>query len=293
MKIVSVLNHKGGVGKTTFTGCIGQALALTGFQTLVIDNDSQHNLSSMMGAGVQSPNIADVYQSDDRKAPEVFLRAVRQTEVEGLHIITSSSALRDSSLRSLELLGNTIQACGLERFYRFVLIDNPPGLDRLQEASIIASDEVFVPTELRQFAIDGIAEMEKTLSARFGQSPRITKIIPNFYKDTKRHNSFILALNSLFPGRVTQTAIPVDPVFDELITENKILFLHRLYSKGAAYYLKIMHELFDLDEDTVWEAMIEKRRERLSEEARQRFFERAGATPGVQSADSADRREEQ
>jgi chromosome partitioning protein len=281
VKIVSVLNHKGGVGKTTFTGCVGQALALSGFSTLVIDNDSQHNLSSMMSAGVRSPNIADVYAAPLMQAPETLLASIRRTEIDNLHIITSSSDLRDSSAPSPDHLQKTIQVCGLGRFYRFVLVDNAPGLDRLQEASVLASDEIFVPTELRQFAVDGIAEMEQTLAARFGSTPRITRIIPNFYKDTKRHNSFILALNRLFPGRVTQTAIPIDPVFDELITENKILFLHRLYSRGAAYYLKIMHELFDVDEDAVWDAILEKRRERLSDEARRRFWERAGAAGQV------------
>jgi hypothetical protein len=63
-------------------------------------------------------------------------------------------------------------------------------------------------------------------------------------------------------------------VFDELVTENKILFLHRLASRGAAYYLKLIHELFDLDEKKVWEMMLEKRDERRSEEARERFLAR-------------------
>ena len=44
MKIISVLNHKGGVGKTTFTGSVAQALSLLGFRVLAADNDSQHNL---------------------------------------------------------------------------------------------------------------------------------------------------------------------------------------------------------------------------------------------------------
>ena len=57
MKIVSIIIHKGGVGKTTFTGSVAQALALVGFRVLAIDNDSQHNLSTMLGVGVQSPSI--------------------------------------------------------------------------------------------------------------------------------------------------------------------------------------------------------------------------------------------
>ena len=274
MQTVSILNHKGGVGKTTFTGCIAQALALCGFRVLVIDNDSQHNLSAMFGCGVQSPNIRDVYRANGRDALHTFLKTIRKTEINDLHIITAPNVLSESDIRDSLQLKNCITSCRLDQYYDYILIDNAPGMDRLQAVSINASDEIFVPTELKQFAIDGIVEMEKILIHRFPACSGISKIIPNFYKNTKRQNTYIAALNTLFPGKVTKTVIPADSVFDELITEEKILFLHRLYSRGAAFYLKIMHELFNLDEGEVWEKMLEKRRQRLSEDARERFFKR-------------------
>ena len=55
--------------------------------------------------------------------------------------------------------------------------------------------------------------------------------------------------------------------------DGKTLFLHRLYSKAAAYYLKIIHELFELDEEKIWDQVKEKRRRTLSNEARTRYFE--------------------
>ncbi|HAJ80176.1 MAG TPA: hypothetical protein DCO75_10435 [Fibrobacteres bacterium] len=273
MRIVSVLNHKGGVGKTTFAGSIAQALALVGFKVLAIDNDGQHNLSTMLGTGVQSPNIHDVYTSPEALAPSLFLKSIRATEIPDLHIVTASSSLCDSDIADTDCLELCIDQCNIERFYDMVIIDNAPGMDRLQAASIIACNEIFVPTELKQFAIDGIVEMEKMLEARFPLAGKISRIIPNFYRNTKRQNSFISALQKIFPGKVVQTAIPVDPVFDDLITENKILFLHRLSSKGAAYYLKLIHELFDLDEEKVWEMVLEKKNDRKRDDARQRFFE--------------------
>ena len=272
MKIVSILNHKGGVGKTTFTGSTSQALALVGFKVLVIDNDSQHNLSTMLGLAVQSPNIRDVYLSAREEAPQRFLKAIRETDVPGLHCITCPAGMCDADVSDIHFLKQCLDACRLERFYDFVLIDNAPGMDRLQAAAIIACHEIFVPTELRQFAVDGIVEMDKMLSANFPHSGKITRIIPNFYRDTIRQKSFVAALQKLFPGKVTQTAIPLDPVFDEVITEGKILFLHRFSSKGAAYYLKLIHELFDLDEEKVWEMVMEKRNDRRRDEARQRFW---------------------
>lgn len=271
MHCVAVLNHKGGVGKTTFTGCTAQALALTGHRVLTIDNDSQHNLSTMLGVGLQRPSIRDVYLADSQAAPAEFLRAVRRTDVPGLHLICSHRDLCDEDVKDPMHLRRTIEACGLDRYYDVLLIDNAPGMDRLQGAAINACPDIFVPTELRQFAIDGIAEMETTLSERYPGGGRIRRIIPNFYRETKRHTSFIAALNTMFPGRVTVTAIPVDNVFDELITEGKTLFYHRLRSKAAAYYLKLMHELFDLDENDVWEKVTDRRNERIRGEARERL----------------------
>lgn len=274
MRTIAVLNHKGGVGKTTFCGSTAQALALIGFRVLVIDNDSQHNLSSMLGVGVKHPNIRDVYIADNSTAPSQLLKSVRKTDIPGLHIITSCRDLSDSDVPDNTHLKNTLQTCSLGRFYDYLLIDNAPGIDHLQASAIIASDEIFVPTELKQFAVDGIAEMELTLRERYPDGARITKIVPNFYKNVKRQNSFIAALSKLFPGRVTETSIPFDTVFDELVTDNKILFLHRLYSKGAACYIKLVHELFNLDEDTVWEQVKGKRDIKIKDDARKRLTAR-------------------
>ncbi|NLG17997.1 MAG: ParA family protein [Fibrobacter sp.] len=274
MKIISVLNHKGGVGKTTFTGSTAQALALLGFRVLAIDNDSQHNLSSLLCMGVKMPNIRQVYLSSPSGAPAQLLRSIFKTEIEDLHIITSCRDLCDADVSDPMLLGRSFHSCGLERFYDYVLIDNAPGIDKLQESAIRASDEIFVPTELKQFAVDGLVEMEKTLSARYPDGAKISRIIPNFYRNTIRQNAFIAALEKLFPGKVTGTHVPLDQVFDEVVTEGKILFLHRLYSRGAAYYLKLVHELFDLDEEEIWEKVMARRKQRISEEARERIVNR-------------------
>jgi len=272
MRIVAVLNHKGGVGKTTFTGSVAQALALSGFRVCAIDNDSQHNLSSLLGTGVQSPSIRDAYIADDSVAASTFLRAIRKTPLVNLHIITADKHLCDADVRSPDQLKKCITASGLERYYDYIIIDNAPGLARLQEVAIIAADEIFVPIELRQFAVDGLVEMSQTIDERYPGGAAITRIIPNFYKNTIRQRSFKAALEKMFPGKVTATAIPLDTVFDEVVTDGKILFLHRLYSAGAAHYLKIIHELFNLNEETVWEQVLQQRTDRIKQDARDRFY---------------------
>jgi chromosome partitioning protein len=274
MKVIAVINHKGGVGKTTFTGSTAQALALVGHRVLALDNDSQHNLSMLLGVGIKQPGIRDVYLADRVQAPEVLLKSIRKTSLPDLHLISSCSDLSDADIREPYSLKNAVEACRLDRFYDYLLIDNGPGTSRLQASAIYAADEIFVPTELRQFAVDGLVEIEKVLRVRYPDGAKITHVIPNFFKNTRRHVTFIAALNKLFPGKVSSTAIPVDPVFDEVVTDGKILFLHRLYSKGAACYLKLVEELFTLNEDTIWESVLEKRKQRLGDEARQRLLQK-------------------
>lgn len=273
MKIVSVLNYKGGVGKTTLTACAGQALALTGFRVLTIDNDPQHNLSSMLGEGVARPTIRDVYHASIGTASQLLLKAIKKTTVSNLSVVSSSSDLCANDVKDPYLLQKCFAFSSLDHFYDFILIDNSPGMDVLQESSIHASGEIFVPTELSQFALNGICEMREMLARRFPNDCSISKIIPNFYRSTKPHDALILSLEEQFPGKVTKTAIPFDSVFDALAKERKILFLHRLSSKAAAFYIKLIHELFNLEEEKTWEMVMKKRRERMSMEARQRFFE--------------------
>jgi chromosome partitioning protein len=271
MKIISILNHKGGVGKTTFTGSVAQALALTGYRVLAVDNDSQHNLSSLLNVGVRQPNILDVYRANMESAPRLLLSSVVKTGLPNLHMITSCGDLLDAAVGDVYHLKNVVDACRLDRYYDFMLIDNAPGLDKLQMSAVNACNEIFVPTELRQFAVDGLVEMERTLLERCPSGGRITKIVPNNYRKVRRHDTFIAALNKIFPGRVTDTRILTDNVFDEVVTEGKILFLHRLYSKGAACYVKLVHELFKREEEELWEALMDKRGEHIREKAKERY----------------------
>jgi len=272
MKIISILNNKGGGGKTTLGACSAQALALIGFRVLAIDNDNQQNLSMMLGVDESRPNILDVYRSDIGTGAKQLLNSIRKTEISNLSVLPGSKHLRNGDVKDTYLLKKCIKYCMLNRFYDYVLIDNKPGLDLLQESALHASDEIFVPTELSTFALHGISELQKTLLEKFPNDGLISKIIPNFYRNTKQQNAHLLSLKTLFPQRVTSTNIPHDKVFDTLVREKKILFLHRLLSRGAAHYVKLIHELFALDEETLWKTVVRRRRERRSQEARDRFY---------------------
>ena len=75
------------------------------------------------------------------------------------------------------------------------------------------------------------------------------RILANKYRDVNRQNAFLETINKLFPGSVAETPIPLDPIFDELVTEGKILSLDRfMSSKAVPYLIKLMVELFPFTE---------------------------------------------
>jgi chromosome partitioning protein len=274
MKTITVLNYKGGVGKTTFTISVSQALSLAGYKVLAIDNDSQHNLSLLLGEEIYYPNIRDIYRSSSVGiAGKKFMSAIRQSGLPNLHMVMSHTQLCGLDIRDPYILQKIITFTGLHRYYDFVLIDNSPGIDIIQESAIHAADEIFVPTELSFFAVNGLREMHAILEDKFRDDCPITKIIPNFYRDTKQQNKYIDQISLLFPSKVTSTRLPYDSVFDLCMREGKTLFIHRLFSKAAAYYLKLIHELFDLSEDETWNRVREQRNKKLCSEARSRYYQ--------------------
>ncbi|KMQ51761.1 Chromosome (plasmid) partitioning protein ParA [Chitinispirillum alkaliphilum] len=286
MKILSVLNYKGGVGKTTFTINVSQALALVGFRVLAIDNDSQHNLSLLFDNDVVYPNIRDVYRCSVGMAGKNLLGAIHETGIENFHVITSHPLLSSGDIKDPYILQKAIVFSSLHRFYDFILIDNSPGIDIVQEASVHAADEIFIPTELSYFALNGIEEMHRVLREKFRNECSVTKIIPNNFKNTNRQKQYLKDLTKKYPDKVTDTLIPYDPVFDFCIKEGKTLFIHRLYSKAAAYYLKLIHELFGLDVNQTWDQVRYKRNKKLRSEARERFFKMQKDSPRSENGSS-------
>ena len=274
MKVIAVLNYKGGVGKTTFSISVSQALAIYGFKVLAIDNDSQHNLSFLLGTTNYRPNIRDIYISSNIvDAGRFLMHSIRETGVKNLHLISAQKELASSDIRDPSILQKAIEFCGLNRFYDFIFIDNAPGMDKLQEAAIYAANEIFVPTELSYFALNGISELHQAIDKKFNSACPITKIVPNFYRNNAKQKNYLDELRRLFPDKVTNIFIPYDSIFDECIKEDKILFIHRLYSKASTSYLKLVNEIFNLDEALTWEQAVEKRKQKLRAEARKRFID--------------------
>lgn len=164
--IISVINHKGGVGKTTSTVNIAAGLARMGKKVLAIDLDTQMNLTHSLIDDLEEneQNVSDVI-ADNISIKDI----IRKTQVDGLYIAPSGESMvnLDLKLHSAPVRREFKLKDALEKNideYDFVLIDNPPHISFTTVNSLIASDYYLVPVSAEYLPLVGIKHLIKTIN---------------------------------------------------------------------------------------------------------------------------------
>jgi len=154
------VNQKGGVGKTTSTINIGAYLAELGRSVLLVDFDSQSNLSSGVGisAEISKPGIYELISG--LAATD---EAIRSTPVSGLSVIPANIDLSGAAVELIDqekrdfFLAKVLEP--LKSRYDFILIDCPPSLGVLTLNGITAADAVLIPMQCEYFAMEGLSHL--------------------------------------------------------------------------------------------------------------------------------------
>ncbi len=175
MRIISFINKKGGVGKTTIVANLAYALKERyDAKVLVVDNDEQGNVSQFFeGKGQYS--LADVLlERSDAK------EAVEKTRYDGIDLIRADFGLADANveLREMDKSGKEWQLKNaldcLAEEYDICLIDNPPQINASMVNSLVASDEVVVVSTTDKFSIYGVQQMLSCIEDAQGLNPRMS-----------------------------------------------------------------------------------------------------------------------
>lgn len=162
MKIISIANQKGGVGKTTTTMALGAALAAKGKCVLLIDLDPQGNLSNYLGFEPDSGStIHELIVAGATGRELDATSCIRHSEAEQLDYIPATLALSgaDAVIQSAigrESVLNRVLQAPLFSDYDYILIDCLPSLGNLTLNAFGASDSVLVPVQMQKFALDGL-----------------------------------------------------------------------------------------------------------------------------------------
>lgn len=184
MRIISVANQKGGVGKTTTTINLGAALAKKGKKVLLIDLDPQGNASTGLGL---APDDRNGTSYDILVEHQPLAGLIHKTNVKRLHLVPSTVDLSSADMelindkqRLLRLGMALADADVMEQGFDFVLIDCPPSLNLLTLNAFAASDSVLVPLQSEFFALEGLSQLLLTVKEvrdTLGSSLRIEGVV--------------------------------------------------------------------------------------------------------------------
>lgn len=216
MKKVSIFNIKGGVAKTTSTANLGACLSQQGKKVLLVDLDSQSNLTKLF----KTYSIEDLYISDVLLDKNLDIhKAIKRTDFENLDIIsaninltfTERNILLDETRSQQDRL--VIALSQINDEYDYCLIDCPPSLNIITVNALCASDEVFVPIKIDKFALDGLEYL----------LDRISEIKENFNSNLNFKGCFITMDTATTVNKVIKQELKKllgDKMFDTTIKQN-------------------------------------------------------------------------
>lgn len=174
MRVISVLNQKGGVAKTTTAAALAFALAEKGYRTLVVDTDAQGNLSESFCFTTDERLLGEGMVEIQESIYNVLLGkagikdAIYQTKYENLHICPSDPYMADIELQlSNKIAREAILQKALRKVkddYDFVVIDTPPALGSATINVMVASDYIIIPAEAERYSVRGIEKLADTLN---------------------------------------------------------------------------------------------------------------------------------
>ena len=248
VRVISLANQKGGVGKTTTTINLGACLAELGQRVLVIDIDPQGNTTS--GLGIKKVDVAqDIYDViiNEMPLPDAILHTKRPRldivpatiQLAGAEIELTSMMARETRLKE------AIQT--VTDSYDYMLVDCPPSLGQLSINAFTASNSIIIPVQSEYYALEGLSQLLNTIrlvQKHFNPDLKIEGVLLTMYDArTNLGNQVVNEVRNYFGDHVYHTIIPRNTRLAEAPSYGLPIIDFDRKSRGATVYLQLAKEV--------------------------------------------------
>ncbi len=264
MRVWSISNQKGGVGKTTTVASLAGGLVARGESTLVVDLDPHGSLTSYFGLLPESVTQGsyDLFREAMARRHPDPKRCIQQTSVKGLDILPAVMALAtiERQAGAFEGLGLVIKRAlnHLSHDYDTVLIDSPPMLGVLMVNALAACDRLIIPVMTDFLSLRGLDRMLRTLEmiSHSRAQPHHYVIVPTLYDRRPRVSRDTLKiLEERFDGFLWPGVIPLDTKVREASQVHLPVSLYRPRSRAAIAYDSLLSCLLEYRSNKATEAL--------------------------------------
>ncbi len=247
-RIISIINEKGGTGKTTTAVSLGAFFAKFGKKVLLVDLDPQCNATISLGFSPQKLSLS-LYNALSEEIP--IKEAIKNTSLFNYDIVPATQDLAGSSVELLnkenrELVLSKILSPILNN-YDFILLDPPPSLGILTLNALLASEEIIIPIQCEFFALKSLEQLfeifnllEKNVGKNF---QNIFGLLTMYDRRNVLSREISNEAKRVFPGKVLETIIPRSVKLAEAPKFGKTIFQYAPESKAARAYELVAEEI--------------------------------------------------
>ena len=256
-KIISIINQKGGVGKTTTVINLAAGLSMKGKKILVIDLDPQGNATTGLGLSNTASSDSTIYSvlNGNKKIIEV----IQQTSFENLNLVSSNV---DLSGLEVETAGDSRRAFKLKdeltsilndsrASYDYILVDCPPSLSLLTIMALVASDALVVPLQTEFFALEGLTQLMKTIERiknNLNPDLSIRGILLTMYdRRNKLSGEVEKEARNYFKEKVYQSVVPRNVRLSEAPSHGVPVLIYDKTCPGSKSYFNFTEEFLNQD----------------------------------------------